>query len=98
LIDISAPSPEIKNRAMATKPFGAHPVTGEPLTLTTVTSKPTGLIEVSFTNVGASIVSWKIGRIAQKKELVLGFDDGTAYLAPPSENPFFGTWASVLAD
>jgi galactose mutarotase-like enzyme len=75
---------------MTSKPFGVHPETGEPLTLTTITSKPHGLIEVSFTNVGASIVSWKIGRIGNKKELVLGFHDGPSYLAPPSENPFFG--------
>jgi len=74
---------------MTTRPFGSHPVTGETLTLTTVTSKPHGLIEVSFTNVGASIVSWKIGRLV-KKDLVLGFHDGASYLAPPSENPFFG--------
>ena len=74
--------------AMTTKPFGVHPQTGEALTLTTVTSKPHGLIEVSFTNVGASIVSWKIGRFARKQELVLGFPDGTYYFA--SDNPFFG--------
>jgi len=75
---------------MITKPFGTHPETQEPLTITTVLSKPTGLIEVSFTNVGATIVSWKIGRIARKQELVLGFSDGASYLAPPNENPFFG--------
>jgi galactose mutarotase-like enzyme len=74
---------------MTTKPFGIHPKTSEPLTLTTVTSKPHGLIEVSFTNVGATITSWKIGRIA-KKELVLGFNDGASYLVPPTENPYFG--------
>jgi galactose mutarotase-like enzyme len=74
---------------MANKVFGKHPETGEPLTLTTVTSKPSGLIEVSFTNVGATIVSWKIGRIAAKKELVLGFHDGADYFS--ADNPFFGT-------
>jgi len=81
---------------MSTKPFGFHPETKEPLTLTTVTSKPQGLIEVSFTNVGATIVSWKIGRIAPKQELVLGFHDGPSYLAPSSENPFFGMSVSSL--
>jgi galactose mutarotase-like enzyme len=75
---------------MTTKPFGVHPQTQQPLTLTTVKSKPHGLIEVSFTNVGATIVSWKIGRITKKQELVLGFPDGAAYLGPRSENPFFG--------
>jgi len=89
-INISVPPSGNRVSTMATKPFGAHPVTAEPLTLTTVTSRPRGLIEVSFTNVGASIVSWKIGRIAKKTELVLGFDDGAAYLAPPSQNPYFG--------
>ena len=79
---------------MSTKPFGVHPDTEEPLTLTTVTSKPHGLIEVSFTNVGASVVSWKIGRIAKKKELVLGFHDGPSYLASPDDNPFFGIWTT----
>jgi galactose mutarotase-like enzyme len=75
---------------MTTKPFGFHPDTKEPLTLTTVTSKPRGLIEVSFTNVGATIVSWKIGSLARKQELVLGFHDGPSYLASPSDNPYFG--------
>jgi galactose mutarotase-like enzyme len=75
---------------MTTKPFGTHPQTGQPLSLTTVTSKPSGLVEVSFTNVGATIVSWKIGRIARKQELVLGFSDGASYIVPPTENPFFG--------
>lgn len=83
---------------MTTKPFGVHPETGEPLTLTTVTSKPHGLIEVSFTNIGASIVSWKIGRIGKKKELVLGFQDGASYLAPPSANPFFGLRLSCITN
>jgi aldose 1-epimerase len=77
---------------MTTKPFGFHPETKEALTLTTVTSKPRGLIEVSFTNIGASIVSWKIGRFGRKKELVLGFDDGASYLGSPNDNPFFGTF------
>ena len=83
---------------MKTEPFGVNPKTSEALTLTTVTSKPTGLIEVSFTNVGASIVSFKIGRIARKKELVLGFPhDGPSYLAPPDENPFFGTFVIMYS-
>ena len=82
---------------MATNPFGTHPVTGESLRKTTVTSKPHGLIEVAFTNVGASIVSWKIGRFAQKKELVLGFNNGASYLAPPTENPFLGTVATNMS-
>jgi len=73
---------------MATKPFGRHPTTGEDFTLTTVTSKPHGVIDVSFTNIGATIVSWKIGGLAHKKELVLGFKDGASYLS--SDNPFFG--------
>ena len=76
---------------MKTESFGVDPKTAEPLTLTTVTSKPKGLIEVSFSNVGATIVSFKIGRIAKKQELVLGFPhNGAAYLGPPEENPFFG--------
>ena len=81
---------------MTTKPFGSHPETKEALTVTTVTSKPTGLIEVSFTNVGASIVSWKIGRFAKKQELVLGYHDGVSYFA--SDNPFFGTMVLTKVD
>ena len=73
---------------MTTEPFGRHPETGEEFTLTTVTSKPHGIIEVSFTNLGATIVSWKIGELANNKELVLGFKDGASYLS--SDNPFFG--------
>lgn len=80
--------------SMTTKSFGVHSQTGDPLTLTTVISKPSGIIEVSFTNVGAAIVSWKIGRIARKQEIVLGFHDGASYLAPPNDNPFFGTCES----
>jgi galactose mutarotase-like enzyme len=79
---------------MTTKPFGIHPETKEQLTVTTVTSKPSGIIEVSFTNVGATIVSWKVGRIARKQDLVLGFNDGASYLVPSSDNPFFGTCES----
>jgi galactose mutarotase-like enzyme len=81
---------------MTTKPFGFHPETKEALTVITVTSKPTGLIEVSFTNVGASIVSWKIGRIAKKQELVLGFHDGASYFA--NDNPFFGRTYKMTAN
>jgi hypothetical protein len=73
---------------MTTKPFGRHPTRGEEFTLTTITSKPHGIIDVSFTNIGATIVSWKIGGLAYKKELVLGFKDGVSYLS--SDNPFFG--------
>lgn len=80
---------------MTTKPFGRHPVTGEEFTLTTVTSKPHGIIQVSFTNLGATIVSWKIGELA-KKELVLGFKDGASYLS--SDNPFFGLSNSMYAN
>lgn len=73
---------------MTTKPFGRHPTTGEEFTLTTVTSKPHGIIDVSFTNLGATIVSWKLGDLVNKKKLVLGFNDGVSYLS--SDNPFFG--------
>lgn len=81
---------------MTTKPFGFHPETKEALTLTTVTSRPSGLIEISFTNVGAAIVSWKIGRIARKQELVLGFHDGASYLVSGNDNPFFGISVKTL--
>ena len=74
---------------MTTKQFAIHPETSKHLTVTTVTSKPHGLIEVSFTNIGATITSWKIGKIV-KKELVLGFHDPAYYLLPPKENPYFG--------
>jgi hypothetical protein len=75
---------------MTTVPFGFHPESQRALTLTTVKSKPHGLVEVSFTNVGATIVSWKIGAIGEKQELVLGFPDGPSYLKDPGDNPFFG--------
>jgi galactose mutarotase-like enzyme len=39
-------------------------------------------------NLGATIVSWKLGQFADKKELVLGFEDGASYLSP--DNPYFG--------
>jgi galactose mutarotase-like enzyme len=81
---------------MTTKPFGSHPSTAEEFTLTTVTSKPHGIIDVSFTNIGATIVSWKIGELANKKELVLGFKDGASYLS--SDNPFFGPPASYYTN
>ena len=74
--------------ATRSKTFGRHRTTGEELILTTVKSKPRGIIEVSFLNLGATIVSWKLGQFADKKELVLGFQDGASYLS--SDNPYFG--------
>jgi galactose mutarotase-like enzyme len=76
---------------MTTRDAGTHE-TGKSLTVTTVVSKPSGVIEVSFTNVGATIMSWKIGRRIAKKELVLGFSDPASYLVPPNENPYFGSF------
>jgi len=78
---------------MSTKPFGTHPHTNESLTLTTISSKPSGIIDVSFTNVGASIVSWKLGGLSTRKELVLGFNDGASYFS--KDNPFFGCNSSL---
>jgi len=56
-----------------------------------MTTKPFGRHPTTgeeFTLTTVTVVSWKIGGLAHKKELVLGFKDGASYLS--SDNPFFG--------